>query len=57
MADDLYQLKFGQKQHEKLLTFSVPETKRVEFANSIDPDEVTHNEPPHLDLNCLPSSL
>ena len=28
-----------------------------EFANSVDPDEVAHNEPPHLDLHCLPSSL
>ena len=26
-------------------------------ANSIDPDEVAHNEPPHPDLLCLPSSL
>ena len=26
-------------------------------ANSVDPDEVAHNEPPHLDLHCLPSSL
>ena len=29
--------------------------KIVEFANSVDPDEVAHNEPPHLDLHCLPS--
>ena len=29
----------------------------VEFANSIDPDEVAHDEPPHLNLHCLPSSL
>ena len=28
----------------------------MEFANSIDLDEVAHNEPPHLDLNCVPSS-
>ena len=27
------------------------------FANSINPDEVAHNEPPHLDLSYLPSSL
>ena len=27
------------------------------FANSIDLDEVAHNESPHLDLHCLPSSL
>ena len=31
--------------------------KIAEFANSVDLDEVAHNEPPHLDLLCLPSSL
>ena len=31
--------------------------KKIEFANSLGPDEVAHNEPPHLDLHCLPSSL
>ena len=25
----------------------------VEFTNSLDPDEVAHNEPPHLDLHCV----
>ena len=29
----------------------------VEFANSVDLDEVAHNEPPHLDLHCLLCSL
>ena len=29
----------------------------AEFANSVDIDEVAHNEPPHLDLHCLPSNL
>ena len=29
----------------------------VEFANSVDLDEVAHYEPPHLDLHCLPSTL
>ena len=29
--------------------------KISEFANSIDLDEVAHNEPPHLDLHCLNS--
>ena len=24
----------------------------VEFANNVDPDEVAHYEPPHLDLHC-----
>ena len=27
----------------------------AEFANSVDPDEAAHNEPPHLDSHCLPS--
>ena len=35
----------------------VPEAKIAEFANSVDLDEVAHNEPPHLDLHWLPSSL
>ena len=29
----------------------------AKFANSIDLDEVAHNELPHLDLHCLLSSL
>ena len=29
----------------------------MESANKIDPDEMAHNEPPHLDLPCLPSNL
>ena len=33
------------------------ETKIAEFANSVDLDVVAHYEPPHLDLQCLPSSL
>ena len=31
--------------------------KIVEFANRVDLNEVTHNEPPHLDLHCLHSGL
>ena len=31
--------------------------KIVELGNSVDPDEVAHNEPPHLDLHCLPSQF
>ena len=27
------------------------------ICNSVDLDEVAHNEPPHSDLHCLPSSL
>ena len=33
------------------------ETKIAEFENSLDLDEVAHDEPPHLDLHCLPFSL
>ena len=29
----------------------------AEFANSVDLDEVAQNEPPHLDIHCLPSSI
>ena len=29
--------------------------KTVDFANSIDPDEVA--QPPHLDLHCLPCTM
>ena len=42
---------------KSLLTLYVPETKIEEFANSADPNEVAHYEPPHLDLLCLPPSL
>ena len=28
-----------------------------EVTNSVDHDEVAHNDLPHLDLHCLPSSL
>ena len=30
---------------------------KVEFVNSIDQDEVAHNDPPHLDLHCLSSEF
>ena len=40
-----------------LLTLYLPVAKIAEFANSVDLDEVAHNEPPHQDLHCLPSSL
>ena len=35
----------------------VPKIKITEFANSVDPDEVAHNEQPHLDLHYLSSGL
>ena len=40
-----------------LLTLLLPETKIAEFVNSINLNEVAHNEPSHLDLHCLPSSI
>ena len=42
---------------DDVLTLKASEIKIIEFANSVDPDEVAHNEPPHLDLHCLPSNL
>ena len=44
----------------KLLTNinpKAPNTTIAEFANTADPDETAHNEPSHLDLQCLPSSF
>ena len=38
-------------------TLWASETKIAEFANSIDPDEAAHNEPPYLYLQCLSSTL
>ena len=45
------------KNKNNVLTLEAPDMKVIEFANSIDPDEVAHHEPPHLDLLCLPSRL
>ena len=39
------------------LVHTVPEMQIAEFANNVDLDEVAHNDPPHLDLHCLPASL
>ena len=43
--------------YQCILILEPPETKIAEFANSVDLDEVAHDEPPHLDLHCLPSGL
>ena len=43
-------------QNVNLLVLSA-KMKIVEKANSLDPDEVAHYEPPHLDQQCLPSSF
>ena len=37
-------------------TLKLPVTKVAEFPNSVDLDEVAHNEPPHQVVHCLPSS-
>ena len=34
--------------------FKYQRQKQLEFANSLDFDEVAHYEPPHQDLHCLP---
>ena len=39
------------------MSLQLRQMKKAEFANIIDLDEVAHDEPPHLDLPCLPSSL
>ena len=40
------------------LSLKEPKTKKIiQFSNSVDPDEVAHNEPPHLTLHCFFSSL
>ena len=36
------------------LTLSALQTKTDTFANSVDPDEMAHNEPSQQDLHCLP---
>ena len=33
----------------------MPNTTIAECANTVDQDEKAHNEPSHLDLQCLPS--
>ena len=35
----------------------VPNTTIAESESTVDPDETAHNEPSHLDLQCLLSSL
>ena len=42
--------------HKSFLTMAIL-TTIAEFANTVDLDEVAHNELSHLDLQCLPSSL
>ena len=46
-----------KKLNNYALTLEVPDTQIAESANNVDLDEVAHDEPPHLDIHCLPSSL
>ena len=41
----------------EMFVLTLLEVKIAKFANRVDLDEVALNEPPHLDLHCLPSSL
>ena len=40
-----------------IITLKAPNTTIAEFANTADPDETAHNEPSHLDLQCLLSKV
>ena len=35
------------------VTLKVPKMEIVEFANRVNPDEASHDEPPHLDPHCF----
>ena len=51
-------LNLSDREKVSLPTKSTQETIHVaEFSDSIDSDEVAHDEPPHLDLHCLPCIL
>ena len=39
------------------LAHKAPNTTIDEFANTVDPDETAHNEPSHLDPQCLPNTV
>ena len=49
--------KIIENYHYLSSTFKAPYAIIADFANTVDPDETAHNEPSHLDLQCLPSSL
>ena len=52
-----YKKEFAPKELVLFFNSLSTEAKIAKFANSVDLDEVAQNEPPHLDLYCLPSSL
>ena len=39
---------------KEFLTLSAQQASTDAYANSVDPDEMAHNEPSHQDLHCLP---
>lgn len=39
------------------LLMLITKNESVEFTKIIEPDDVSHNDPSHLDLYCLPSSI
>ena len=49
------QAKFNNNMYK--CTCKPPNTTIADFANTIDPDELAHTEPSHLDLQCLHSIL
>ena len=57
---DCFGRKYGRKNLDvcsKDSVLEVPKAKIVEFVISVEPDELVHSEPPHLDLFCLPCNL
>ena len=49
------EIEFALNELNSALALKKPKMKIAKFANCVDPDEVAHYEPPHLDLHCLPS--
>ena len=46
-----------EEQVFSLLACMLPDMKIAEFVNSVDLDDLDHNEPPHLELHFSLSSL
>ena len=52
-----YMYNESKEEKKTLLTRKAPNTTIADFANTVDTNEIAHNEPSHLDLQCLPTSL
>ena len=50
-----YPLKCQRQHYVVEFANSLDHVEMALYANSVDPDEVAHHEPPHLYLHCLPS--